>query len=305
MRKPVETLGFRLGMLFIPLLPRRVAIWFANLAGSLVYLFGRRERTNGLANLDAVNGRSKTDSEKRTILLTSLRSFAQTMIDVFWFSLNPEKRVSQYFSFSTEAGVLLEDRAQILITAHFGNWELMGLSISMQGIDVASIAATTKNPAVDRHLRRLRQKTGQTIIAREGALRTLIGRLRKGGKVAFVLDQNTRIQDGGIWVDFLGMSTPVSAAPAALAYRTGTEIVLAFSHPRGGGRYEARIGQIIHPPPYDKNADTDKVVAALTQQFMDVVGRQILDTPECWLWSYKHWRQIPPCMDSDRHPRYL
>ena len=52
-----------------------------------------------------------------------------------------------------------------------------------------------------------------------------------------MLDQNTSEREGGIVVDFLGLPMPVSSAPAALAYRTGTTIMLGFCLPEPGGRY--------------------------------------------------------------------
>ncbi len=303
-RRPVETFFFRLGVVVIPLLPRCVITAMARLAGTLAFYFGRRERTIGLANLDIVFGDTKTRAEKRTILKKSLSGFTLTMTDIFWFSRHTEKRVKKYQRFVPDSGPYFEHKAHIIITAHAGNWELIGLESGLRGIDVASVAATTKNESVDKLLNTLRQCTGQTIIAREGAMRTLVSRFRNKGKAAFVLDQNTPESQGGIWVEFLGMPTPVSSAPAHLAYRTGTDIIFAFSQPIGGGKYEAHTGQVITPPPYEKSQDQEKIVKELTQQILDVVSRQIRSHPESWLWSYKHWRNIAPGTDPSIYPVY-
>jgi KDO2-lipid IV(A) lauroyltransferase len=304
MRRPLETFFFRMGAVCIPLLPRAFIVGFANLAGILTFHFGKRERITGLANLDVVFGGTKTPEEKELILKKSLASFAQTMVDIFWFSINTEKRVKKYQHFVPDTGPYFESRAQIIITAHMGNWELIGLESGLRGINVASVAAITKNTEVDKLLNSLRESTGQTILPREGAMRTLISRFRNNGKAAFVLDQNTTEAEGGIWVDFLGMPTPVSAAPAHLAYRTGTEIIFAFSHPVGGGKYEACTGRVIQPPPYDKQQNQDTIVKTLTQQILDVVSEEIRKNPEAWLWSYKHWRTVAPGDDPANYPVY-
>lgn len=303
-RRPIETFFFRLAALCIPLLPRLFIVGLTHLIGALTYYFAKRERTIGLANLDAVFGNTKSAAEKKTILKQSLISFTRTMTDIFWFSMNTETRAKKYQRFTPDTGPYFENRAQIIITAHTGNWELIGLESGLLGIDVASVAALTKNAAVDKLLNTLRQRTGQTIIPREGAMRTLISRFRNKGKAAFVLDQNTSEKQGGIWVDFLGMPTPVSSAPAHLAYRTGTEIIFAFSHPIGGGKYEAHTGQVIQPPSYNKTENQEAVVKELTQQIMDVVSRQIRNHPESWLWSYKHWRNVAPGDDPTNYPSY-
>lgn len=304
LRRPVELFFFRMGMIVVPLFPRMLLVGLIRFAGTVTYYCARRERQVGMANLDAVFGPTKTPGEKRKILKRSLASFAQTMADVFWFSKQTEKRTLKYQTFVPDSGPYFEKRAQIIITAHTGNWELIGLESGLLGLDIASVAAITKNKAVDELLNTLRQKTGQTIVPREGALRTLINRFRQNGKAAFVLDQNTPEEQGGIWVDFLGIPTPVSAAPALLAYRTGTEIIFAFSQPVSGGKYEAHTGPVIQPPAYDKEQDQDAIVRTLTEQIMEVVGRQIRAHPESWLWSYKHWRRHAPGTESAHYPVY-
>ncbi|MCD6580661.1 MAG: lysophospholipid acyltransferase family protein [Desulfuromusa sp.] len=288
----------------IPLLPRAVIIALANVAGILTFYFSKRERTIGLANLDIVLGDSKSPSEKKTILKKSLSSFAQTMLDIFWFSVGTEKRIRKYHRFVPENGPFFDKCAHVVITAHTGNWELFGISSAMCGIDMAGIAAEIKNHMVNKRLVTLRQRTGLTIIAREGAMRTLVSRLRNNEKTVFVLDQNVEESKGGIWVNFLGMPTLVSAAPAHLAYRTGTKIIFAFSHPVGGGKYETHTGQTITPPTYKAEQDKDVVIKALTQQIMDVVSAHIHEHPELWLWSYKHWKTVAPGDDPNNYPVY-
>jgi KDO2-lipid IV(A) lauroyltransferase len=303
-RRPIESFFFWLATFCVPLLPRRAVVSITGLIGRMTYIFDKRERMTGLANLDAVFGDTRTPAEKKTILKKSLSSFACTMTDVFWFSRQTKKRTRQYQTFIPEAGAYFKKQAHVIITAHTGNWELIGLDSGLRGLNVASVAAVTKNKSVDKQLNTLRQKSGQTIIPREGALRTLTNRFRHGDKSAFVLDQNTKEEHGGIWVEFLGIPTPVSSAPAYLAYRTGTEIIFAFSLPVGGGKYEAHTGNVIQPPPYDKTQDRDAIVKDLTQQIMNVISEQIRAHPESWLWSYKHWRRIAPGSNPKIYPVY-
>ena len=303
-RKPMETCSFRVGTLLIPLFPRSFLVFAYHVAGTITYYVAKRERTTGLANLDTVFGETKTKAEKKKILIQSLTSFTQTMGDIFWFSRFTETRTKKYQKFVPEDGPYFEERAHVIITAHAGNWELIGLESALRGVNVASVAAVTKNNAVDKMLNTLREKTGMIIIPREGAMRTLISRFRNKGKAAFVLDQNTDEKDGGIWVDFLGMPTPVSSAPAHLAYRTGTDIIFAFSQPLKGGRYKTHTGQVITPPPFDKDADHKEIVKNLTQEILDVISTQIRNHPESWLWSYKHWKQVKPGTDPSIYPDY-
>ena len=87
------------------------------------------------------------------------------------------------------------------------------LSVNMQPMwfrsKLGSISGI-KNEAVNRLFIELRERTGQTIIPQQGALRTLIARFRNNGKAAFVLDQNTSELEGGIRINFLGLPMLVS-----------------------------------------------------------------------------------------------
>ena len=304
LRRPLETLSFRFATLVIPLFPRFIITFITWVAGSLTFYVAPRERNIGMANLDTVFGDTKTQAQKKTILIKSLISFTRTMTDIFWFSMNTKRRLKKFQKFIPSSGPYFESKAHIIITAHAGNWELIGLESGLLGIDVASVAAVTKNNSVDKLLNTLREKTGMDIIPREGAMRTLIARFRNKGKAAFVLDQNTPEDQGGIWVNFLGMPTPVSSAPAHLAYRTGTDIIFAFSKPIANGHYEAHTGPVISPPPFNKSENQKEIVQDLTQQIMDEVSNRIRSHPESWLWSYKHWKTHAPGSNPTQYPNY-
>jgi len=306
LRRPFETGGFLLLKTLIPLLPRKGVVALSRFAGRLAMVLPLREKTIGIKNLDAVFGDSRSPREKHRILTTSFATFSLTMLDVFWFSRSPERRILKYVEFedSPLKASFFEEKPVICITAHLGSWEILGQTCALMGVDLASIAATVKNPVVDRILIEQRERTGQVIIPQKGALKTLIARFRKNGKAAFVLDQNTSEREGGIVVDFLGLPMPVSSAPAALAYRTGTEIMLGFCLPEAGGRYRIRITQSIIPPPFSKDADSDAIIRGLTQTIQDGISAVIREHPEFWLWSYRHWRRVEGKSYPTNYPDY-
>ena len=289
-RRPFETATYLLFQWTCPFLPRKIVVLMARFLGKMAMLIPSRERKIGLENLDRVFGDTKSDAEKRQILKQSFSTFALTMLDVFWFMWHAEKRIPKYIKFPKEAHVLYEDKPLVLITAHFGNWELIGQAAALHKSQFISIAATLKNKQVDRMLCNLRKKTGQIIIPQKGAMRTLIAHLRKGGKIAFVLDQHTGADEGGIPIDFLGKSMSVSSAPAAFAYRTGTKIILGFSIPQPGGKYKVISLPPIIPPPYNKENDTAQIAKELTQTIQNEISSFIRTHPEFWLWAYRHWR---------------
>jgi KDO2-lipid IV(A) lauroyltransferase len=299
-RRPLETVAFRAGLAVIPRLPRRMILCLAWLGGRLGFLADRRGRHIGMANLDVAFGNSKTRSEKRVILQTSYSTMARTFLDVIWFGYRPERRLPEYVEIDDSLRRLFCEKNQICITAHFGNWEVIGQMMALQGFPLHSIAMPVKNPDVDRLLIERREVTGQKIVPREGALRKLLGVLRAGGKTAFLVDQNTPEKVGGVWVDYFGLPVPVTPAPAALAAKTGSEIFIGFCMPLRGGRYRVYVTGNIQPP----ENSSDETGRELTQQIISAIEREVGKRPEYWLWMYKRWNTVRPGDNPARYPQY-
>ncbi len=300
LRRPFETAAFRAGLAIIPRFPRRVILGLAWLGGNLGFLFDTRGKRIGQANLDIAFGDTKTPAEKRAILRSAYITMSRTFLDVIWFGTHSEKRSKKYVALDSSVQQFLCPKSQICITAHFGNWEIIGQIMATHGFPLHSIAMPVKNPEVDRLLIARREVTGQKIIPREGALRKLLSVLRAGGKTAFLVDQNTEESEGGIWVNYFGLPVPVTSAPAALAVKTGSEILIGFCAPQRGGRYRVYVTEAL-PPPENASEETTR---ALTQQIMSAIEREVRNHPEHWLWMYKRWKIKNRPDDSGRYPFY-
>jgi lauroyl/myristoyl acyltransferase len=299
-RRPFETAAFRFGLAVIPLLPRRAMLGLAWLGGNLGFLFDRCGRRIGLANLDIAFGGSKSPAEKKAILRAAYITMTRTFLDVIWFGKDSARRLTRYVELDQSTQQAFCRKNQICVTAHFGNWEAVGQIMALHGFPFHSIAMPVKNPAVDRLLIARREVTGQIIIPREGALRKLLGVLRSGGKTAFLVDQNTGEDEGGIWVDYFGLPVPVTPAPAALAAKTGSEIFIGFCAPQRGGRYRVYVAETIQPPG-NASGETTRV---LTQQILAAIEREVRNHPEHWLWMYKRWKTVKQYDDPSRYPFY-
>ena len=299
-RKPFERATVHVVMALIPRLPRRGVLFLASVGGRLGYWFDSRSRRIGLANLDVAFGDSKPAREKKQILKISFVTMVRTLIDTFWFAHKPAERLEKYVDVDGSALVFFEDKAHICITAHFGNWEIIGLLSGHMGRPLSSIATPVKNEIVNKHFIRAREATGQVIIPRAGALRKLLGILRKNGKTAFLADQNTTKADGGIWVDFFSLPVLVTAAPALLAGRTGAEILMGFCAPQPNGRYRIYATKTFDPP----QATDEETVLKMTEQITRATEEEIRQHPQYWLWMYKRWKTKKPGSETAGYPWY-
>ena len=302
-RNKLEIVLTRAASWLIAPLPRRAVLALAHVLGILGYYFSGRLKAVGRANLDLVFGDSVSPQEKVRILKASCSTFALMTLDVAWFSQNTAKRVNACTTFEREPGEVIGGKPYICITGHFGNWEVLGLAAALRGYPLASVATPLKNPVVDQLFCREREATGGIILDRAGAVRSMLRILKDGGRVALLLDQNTQLNEGGVFVDFFGVPATVSAAGASLAYRTGTGIAFGFSIPDTNGCYHIYIPPAIMPPPYHRE-NADQAILELTQQITRVYEDMIRAHPECWLWMYKRWKHVRPGDSRERYPFY-
>lgn len=303
-RETLETGLTRLGFFWIPLWPRKLVVSTALFLGWCAFHADKRSRNIGLANLDLAFGDTKTPYEKRRILLTSMQSFSLAMLDLVWFTRNAEARIEKWATLTDhfrEHAFL--KKAQIGLSAHYGNWELGGHIMAAKGYSLHSVAAAIRNPGVDKLLTRQREQLGQKVVPQKGAIRHLLKVLKEEGKVALLLDQNTRQSQGGLFVPFFGRLVPMSGAVARLALKTQSDIFIGFAWADSKGHYTLDCTDYLVADNLPDASDPEAPIL-LTRMVAKRIEEAIRKRPEHWLWSYKRWKLVPPGENPDRYPFY-
>jgi KDO2-lipid IV(A) lauroyltransferase len=300
-RKKLEVVLTRLAIAVVGRLPRTVVLGLARFLGAAGWLFSRSLRRIGRANLDLAYGDTRPAREKQRMLKRSFQAFALVALDVFWFTRRTAARIRRWVSFERPLAEVLGSGAQVCLTGHLGNWEILGLACAVEGYPLASVAMPLKNPEVDALFNKLRQSTGQAIIPREGAVRALLRLLHDGRNVALLLDQNTPPSEGGLFIEFFGRPVTVSSAAVFLAARTGSGIVFGFCLPDGRGGYRVRIPPSLGVPP---SRPDEAQIRDWTEKITRLYEEEVRRCPECWLWTYKRWKYVRPGDDADSYPYY-
>lgn len=298
-----ETWLTQLAFLTIPYLPRKAIVLLAAFLGHAGYLIGGKLKKIGTINLDIAFGDTASLLRKRSILKQSYQTMALVLLDTFWFSRKTAKRVSSYVRFSDDFKVLFREKPQVVISAHYGNWEILGMGITQMGFPLHSVAKPLKNPKVDALFDQVRHSNGQIIVKRQGAVRTLLRILQQGGKIGLIMDQNTTISEGGQFFPFFGLPAAFSTAGAALAIKTKSDVVVCALKPFLDGIYR---GDYCHEIPIEPflSMETNTAITALTERTVREMEQFIRAQPEYWLWTYKRWKYIPEGDDESRYPRY-
>jgi KDO2-lipid IV(A) lauroyltransferase len=198
--------------------------------------------------------------------------------------------------------VMFSERPALLVTAHYGNWEMAGYATGAMGFKTYSIARVLDNPYLERFVLRLRQSTGQTIIAKKDDFDRLTTVMAAGGKVGTLADQDAGPR--GVFVDFFGRPASTHKAIALMAIEFGaTILVLGIPRVSRDGRatlpplpgmeatfYATEVEDVIDPREYAGRPDA---VKAITERYTAALERLIRRHPEQYFWIHRRWKHQP------------
>lgn len=185
---------------------------------------------------------------------------------------------------------LKSGKGAVIVTGHFGNWEVAGAFLAARGYPLDVVAVKQRNRLVDRHMREMRERLGMRVIYRGGATRTLLASLQNGRSVALVADQDARSR--GVFVPFFGRLASTYRGPALLALRTGAPLYVGFAIRRPDGGYHGEIRRV-HVPEGGLD-QVDELTARLTATLEEAVRR----APGQYLWQHRRWKTRAPERDG-------
>lgn len=285
--------------LTLPWVPRSFVVSLSRAMGYLAFRFDCRGKRSALWNLAATCGELLPEEERDRIALDSFRTMALVALDLFWFSVNSQRRIRRYVRFDESADAFFgKSGPKIAVAAHFGNWEIIGVGCSLLYRPSSSVAAPLRNPFVDRLVRHMRQVTGQRLITQKGAIRSLLRLLREGNMIALLNDQNTLPVNGGIFVDFFGLPVPVSKAVAGLYVKVRPELAFVYAIADERGRYT------VSAEPLPDRYTASESIQEVTQALAKMVENGIRRNPGKWAWAYKRWKFIPEKRTCEGFPAY-
>jgi len=274
-------------------LPYRAALRVGDALGLLIYAFWRSRRKVALENLNSAVGRNAIllGTDPRSVIRQNFRNLGRLLIEVvkiyygFGDSIfrNVELHGAENFRRAHEKG-----KGVIFITGHCGNWELMAVYVSMNLTRVKIVARKQDNRYINRFIERTREKYGNLVIYKEGALKKLLSSLKKGEAIGILMDQSV-IRTEGIVVPFLGKDAYAMKTPAILARKTGTPVVPVFIRRTENGHHRIEIGEEI---PLDISADSEAALRQDTINFMKPIEEYIKKYPSDWLWIHRRWKRI-------------
>ncbi len=262
--------------------------------GRLLYRISGKRRKIARINLDIAFGDKKSKSEKERLYKRCLIQHSVSLLQFLWVSHDPERRTRQLIEGEPEGLDVVQEcigrgKGVLFLTAHYGNWEIMGIHHGFRGIgNLVSIARKLDNQHLERFVLKLRTVSGNRILYRDENPIKLVRALKNNECLAVMMDQNAG--DWGTFVDFFGKPASTARALPLLSYKHGTPILPMFCFPLDNGKYRIVYGPELR---LKKTGNKEEDILAWTASCLQHLEWVIRQQPEPWMWVHRRWKSRP------------
>jgi KDO2-lipid IV(A) lauroyltransferase len=180
----------------------------------------------------------------------------------------------------------LSDRPTILLSAHFGNFEVAGYVLGLMGFHTYAVARPLDNPFLNRFITRVRGATGQFIIPKNDAYEQLLWAADKGKTLAFLADHYAGSK--GCWVEFFGRPASAHKAIALFALEHGAPMVVSYAR-RTDRPLHFEMRAVAFHDPRSHSAQIASI-RELTQWYTTRFEEIVRTAPEQYWWLHRRWK---------------
>lgn len=198
-------------------------------------------------------------------------------------------RYIELADFEEALNIILEGKGAILVTGHYGSFELTGHFLSTVGFDVVAVMRPLDNAYLNRFIVRTRRMHGLTLLDKKGAMLQAEGVLADGRLLAFIGDQDAGRK--GVFVDFFGRPASTYKSIGLLAMSAKCPIIVGYARRRGNvAKYEIGAQRIIYPHEWAQQRDP---LRWITQTYTTAIEEIVRAAPEQYLWIHRRWKSKP------------
>ncbi|HMP79386.1 MAG TPA: lysophospholipid acyltransferase family protein, partial [Pirellulaceae bacterium] len=184
---------------------------------------------------------------------------------------------------------LIDYRPLVVVTGHFGNFEMGGYVMGLLGMPSYAVARTLDNPYLDRFLNEFRSLRGQHLLPKDGSAQQIQHVLDEGGMLGVLADQHAGTK--GCWIEFLGRPAACHKAVALFTLTGMAPMMVSYCKQLDEPlRFEIGCCGIADPltlPPELRD------VTALTQWYNDRLAEAIHADPAQYWWVHRRWKERP------------
>ncbi|MBI5826675.1 MAG: lysophospholipid acyltransferase family protein [Deltaproteobacteria bacterium] len=272
--------------------PLKVSSFLSGIIGPLICRLDRKHREIVLGNLDLAFGDGLSRERKEEIAAKVFKNLVMTFFEFMLVPWLKRKDLEGYVEFEGLEKIekaLERKNGLILVTAHFGNWELLAASLGLSGHSIDIIARELDNPSFEEFVRWARTRPGNRVVSKNRSMRRLLKSLSQNRIAGVLIDQNVALSEG-VFADFFGTPACTNRGPALLASASSSPVIPIFIVRRDRA-HRVIVGDEIE---LIDTGDRELDAAENTSRFTKAVEEVVRKYPEQWFWVHRRWKTRPP-----------
>lgn len=294
----VEYWAFLLLYKVIHAVPFRAALKINAVLFRMLYAMGGKTRQRTLSHLRHA-GVAKTDEEAEIIAKKCYQEYGKLVAEIVKMDqmYDPAKiklggDPESIRRIMSPDGVTPAETHAIVVTAHYGNWEVAGTAFADKSRhNMLSIMRPFSNPLIGEKILEHRRSSVHELVNRDAtAVRRLLRALTQEGRHATLLIDQHAAHNEGVDTVFFGQPCKTHRTPALLHLKTGVPIVPELTRRIGDDfSFELVLGPLIE---YKPTGDKEHDIQTICQMCTTALEKMIAEQPEQWMWAHRRWTNI-------------
>jgi KDO2-lipid IV(A) lauroyltransferase len=232
--------------------------------GSVAHAVLTSRRRIAHDNLKRAFGDELTEAQRKAIVKNVFRNTGRTLVEFARFGKTRQEGIRAIIEGPDPADfreALRRGNGALVVSAHFGNWEMMGAWVATQGFPMDFLIGTQHNEKVDELLVGFRKAIGVGVVRLSTSARSIL--------------------------PFFGRPAATPRGPALFAIRAGCPIMPMVLRRERYDRHVVLAGPAIYPP---NSGDEEKDIALMTRAYTGFFEESIRKYPDQWLWTHRRWK---------------
>ena len=256
----------------------------------LAYMFSAKHRNIISHNLDLAFSPPLEDKEKKEIGIQAFMNLIDTVFGIIRRDGMHKNEVLENVSFEGSDIIeryTKEKKKFILVTGHYGNWELLSQSIAIQfDLTLVGVGRQLDSALMDKVLKENRERFNVEMVYKKGAMKGCIKAIHEGKIIGILTDQAIR-KNQSIEVDFFGTKATHTPLASILSRKFDLDLIPAYISTEDYINYKVKIHE---PVKALKTDNQEEDLVTLTQAQANIMEQVIREDPKQWFWMHKRWK---------------
>jgi KDO2-lipid IV(A) lauroyltransferase len=269
--------------------PRFIQNLIVNTLVWIAYTFNKKHRKIIETNLTFAYDDTLSQEQKDAIAKRCYKNLIHLMVDFVKNQGISKADLNKKISFKNSHYIeelIKNDKKIIILTAHYGNWELLALALAANYKEMSVVGRTLDSAVMQEILKANREQFGIDLIDKKGGMIKMVKTLKRGNMLGLLVDQN-QASNEGVLVDFFGKQTRHTTGATMLAKKFDAILLPTYITSDDFENYTITFYEPIVP---ESSGDDEQDIISLTQKQATITEKVIKDNPYEWFWLHKRWK---------------